>query len=140
MEKLMTESNNLSTRTKANTIQLGIWTIAWVLTTAIATFGPQFLWNFNTTLTIFGVLINLGVGFKMILVNKQNLDGLDELTRKIHLEAMAFTLGVGLVCGLSYELLSNIKLISFEPKIAHLIMLMAITYISGVFAGQRRYQ
>jgi hypothetical protein len=60
--------------------------------------------------------------------------------RKIQLEAMAFSLGVGLVCGLSYELLEDIKLISFEPEISHLIMLMAITYIGGVLAGQRKFK
>ncbi len=58
----------------------------------------------------------------------------------VQLEAMAFSLGVGLVCGLSYELLEDIKLITFEPEVSHLIILMAITYIGGVIAGNRRYK
>ena len=58
----------------------------------------------------------------------------------VQLEAMAFSLGVGLVCGLSYELLEDIKLITFEPEIAHLIILMALTYMVGVIAGNRRYK
>ena len=140
MEKLMNESSDLTTRTKINTVQLGLWTGVWVLTTALAAFGPKFFWEFNTPLTILGVLINLGIGFGMILANKRYLNGLDELMRKIQLEAMAFSLGVGLVCGLSYELLEDIKLISFEPEISHLIMLMAITYIGGVLAGQRKFK
>ncbi len=130
----MTESNDFTTRTKINTVQLGLWTGAWVLTTALAA------WEFNTPLTILGVLINLGIGFGMILANKRHLKGLDELMRKIQLEAMAFSLGVGLVCGLSYELLEDIKLITFEPEVSHLIILMAITYIGGVIAGNRRYK
>jgi len=64
----------------------------------------------------------------------------DELMRKIQLEAMALTLGVGLVVGMSYELLEDIKLISFEPQIPHLIMLMGFTYIIGIILGNRRYQ
>ncbi|MDE0586705.1 MAG: hypothetical protein OSB64_00005, partial [Candidatus Marinimicrobia bacterium] len=111
----MTESNDFTTRTKINTVQLGLWTGAWVLTTALAAFGPKLFWEFNTPLTILGVLINLGIGFGMILTNKRYLNGLDELMRKIQLEAMAISLGVGLVCGLSYELLEDIKLITFEP-------------------------
>ncbi len=140
MEKLMNESSDLTTRTKINTVQLGLWTGAWVLTTAFAAFGPKFFWEFNTPLTILGVLINLGIGFGMILANKRYLNGLDELMRKIQLEAMAISLGVGLVCGLSYELLEDIKLITFEPEVSHLIMLMALTYMVGLIAGNRRYK
>ncbi len=140
MEKLMNESSNLTTRTKINTVQLGLWTGVWVLTTALAAFGPKFFWEFNTPLTILGVLINLGIGFGMILANKRYLNGLDELMRKIQLEAMAISLGVGLVCGLSYELLEDIKLITFEPEVSHLIMLMALTYMVGLIAGNRRYK
>jgi len=140
MEKLMNESSDLTTRTKINTVQLGLWTGVWVLTTALAAFGPKFFWEFNTPLTILGVLINLGIGFGMILANKRYLNGLDELMRKIQLEAMAISLGVGLVCGLSYELLEDIKLITFEPEVSHLIMLMALTYMVGLIAGNRRYK
>ena len=55
----MTESNDFTTRTKINTVQLGLWTGAWVLTTALAAFGPKFFWEFNTPLTILGVLMTL---------------------------------------------------------------------------------
>ena len=140
MNKQMNDSGNLTARTKTHTIRLGFWTGTWVLSTAVAAFGPKFLWNFNTSLSIVGVLIHLGIGFGMILANKQYLNALDELMRKIQLEAMALTLGVGLVVGMSYELLEDIKLISFEPEISHLIMLMGFTYVIGIILGNRRYQ
>jgi hypothetical protein len=76
----------------------------------------------------------------MIRVFKQYLLGLDELQRKIQLDAIALTLGVGLVIGSSYELLEDIKLIPFEPEISHLIILMSLTYWVGVILGNRRYQ
>ena len=76
----------------------------------------------------------------MILVNKRNVRGWDELGQKIFLDAAAFTLGVGLVCGLSYELLEDIRLISSEPEIGHLIMLMALTFMVGMIAGHRKYR
>lgn len=140
MEKMVTESNDLTARTRKYTVQLGLWTGAWVLTTALAAFGPKFFWEFYTPLTILGVLINLVVGFGMVLANKRNLNGMDELMRKIQLEAMAISLGIGLVCGLSYGLLEDLKLISVKPEISHLIILMAIVYMIGVIAGQRRYK
>jgi hypothetical protein len=65
---------------------------------------------------------------------------MDEMQRYIQHEAMALTLGVGLVLGMSYELLEDIKLISFEPEISHLIILMCLTYFIGIILGNRRYQ
>jgi hypothetical protein len=76
----------------------------------------------------------------MILANRRHLQGLDEMQRKIFLDAGALTLGVGLVCGLSYELLEDIKLISFEPQISHLVILMCVSFMVGMVAGHRKYR
>jgi len=118
-------------RNKKNTARLGYWTLAWVVTMAAAAFGPKLVWDFATVPTIVAVLINLAVGFGMILANRRHLQGLDEMQRKIFLDAGALTLGVGLVCGLSYELLEDIKLISFEPQISHLVILMCVPGTAG---------
>jgi hypothetical protein len=62
------------------------------------------------------------------------------LQRLIQLEAISLAFGVGVVVGLSYELLEDVKLITFEPEISHLIMLMALTYMFGLFLGNRHYR
>tara|TARA_B100000686_G_scaffold153072_1_gene160450 strand:+ start:311 stop:736 length:426 start_codon:yes stop_codon:yes gene_type:complete len=127
-------------QTKKNTKRLFIWSLVWVLATAGVAFGPKNLWNFNTLLTIIAVLIHIGIGLGMIRVFKQFLLELDELQRKIHLDAMAISLGIGLVFGCSYEMLEDIKLIPFQPEIAHVIILMSLTYVVGAFLGHRKYQ
>lgn len=123
-----------------NTKQLAMWTGAWVATIAIAAFGPKLVWDYNPVLSIVAVLASLGVGFGMVRVNGHYLQGLDELQRRIFLEAAALTLGVGLVCGLAYDLLDDIKLITFNPEISHLVVLMSLTFMGGLIAGQRKYQ
>ena len=125
---------------KKNTVRLGFWTFAWVLSTALLAFGPKFLWDFQTTLTIGAVLLNLVIGFGMILANRQHLLGMDEMQQKIFLEAGALALGVGLVCGVSYEMLEDVKLISFEPEISHLVILMCLTFMAGMINGHRKYR
>ena len=126
--------------TKKNILRLFFWGVAWVLATAGAAFGPRFLWDFNTLPTMLGVLIHIGIGFGMIRMFRQYLLRLDELQRKIQLDAMALSLGVGVVFGVSYEMLEDIKLITFEPEISHLILLMCLTYCIGCILGNRRYQ
>ncbi|MCJ7592021.1 MAG: hypothetical protein MUO51_11790 [Woeseiaceae bacterium] len=123
-----------------NSVRLMFWTIGWVLTLALAAFGPKLIWNFQTALTILAVLVNLGAGAGMIMANGRHLRGLDELHRKIFLDTCALTLGAGLVSGLSYELLEDVRLISFQPEIPHLVILMCLTFLVGLIAGHRKYR
>ena len=140
MNKPKTDLSSWQASQKENTVRLRYWTIAWVLSLALAAFGPKLLWDFQTGLTILGVVINLAVGFGMIVANKRYVQGLDEMHRKIFLDAGALSLGVGLVCGLSYELLEDIKLITFEPEISHLVILMCLTFLAGMIVGHRKYR
>ncbi len=140
MNKETTQNSSLEARARKTTIQLAFWTSAWVMSTALTTFGPEYIWDYNTTLSMISVLLQLGFGFGMIFAHKQHLVGLDDLMRKIQLEAMAIALGVGLVVGLSYEALEASKLITFEPEISHLIVIMALTCVTSVVLGYRRYK
>ena len=140
MNDLKTGSNDWATNTTRNTVQLGLWTAAWLVTMAIATFGPQFIWSSNKPATILAVLVNLAIGFGMILANIRHLKGLDEMHQKIQLEAMGLALGVSIVVGLSYSLLDTTNLISFDAEISTLVILMSLTYLTGVVVGVRKYR
>lgn len=135
-----TSPNDWEATKARNTRNLRYWTLAWVLTSALAAFGPKFIWDYHTALTILGVVINLVMGFRMIIANRDYLRSLDEMHRKIFLDAGALSLGVGLVCGLSYELLEDIKLIPFEPEISHLVFLMCFAFMAGMIRGHRNYR
>lgn len=134
------DGSSWTASTNKNCAHLMIWTVAWIATTAIAAFGPKLVWDFATLPTIGAQLLNLGIGVGMIVATRRHVQGLDELQQKIFLEAGALTLGVGLVAGLSYELLEDVRLITFEPEISHLVILMAITFVLGTVAGNRRYR
>jgi hypothetical protein len=84
------------------------WTIPWVVTCALATFGPRVVWDLATIPTIARVLINLTAGVFRVLSIVKQVSAMDELQRKIYLDAVATTLGVGVVNGLSYALLEDI--------------------------------
>ena len=124
---------------KKNTHHLGYWTLAWVVTMAIANFGGKFVWEGNEWMTGLGILINVAVGFGMILANRRHLKGLDEMQQKIQLGAMGLTLGVGLVLGLAYSNIEN-NLIIADAGIPHVVMLMCLTYLFGIIAGRKRYK
>jgi ABC-type lipoprotein release transport system permease subunit len=122
------------------TLKLAVWTGAWVMTMAVATFGPEIFWPNSLALALLGVGINTAVGFGMILTNIQLIQQLDELQRKIHLDAMAITLGLSLVAGLSFSTLANIDAIPLKADISFLVIFMGVTYMIALLVGNRRYQ
>ena len=126
--------------TKRNTINLAIWTLAWVATMAISSFGPSLIWEDNTTLSVLAILLTFLVGLGMIYANVKHLNGLDELQRKIQLEAMGFALGLAVVAGLAYSSLEHTNLIDYNAEISHVVILIGITYFVGVLIGTSKYR
>ena len=136
----MNTNNDWNLATKRNTRHLAYWTAAWTLTMALVAFGPKFIWNFNSTISVVAIFMNTAIGIGMILANKRYLNGLDEMQRKLNLEAMAIALGVGVVGGLSYSMLDQSNVISYNAEISHLVILISITYLVGVVIGNIRYK
>ncbi len=132
--------NTWAMRQKKNTIRLFVWTAGWTLSLALATFGPKFLWQGNSTMTVLAIIINLVFGIGMIFANKHHLKGLDEMLQKIELEAMAVALGVGVVAGISYSVMDITNLISTDAEISHLVILIGLTYMAGAIIGRIRYK
>ena len=135
-----TKTNKAYSKGRVSEAKVAYWGLAWVLATAGAAFGPELLWGYGTLMTSVAVATQLALGFGMIWAFKGVLLAMDDLQRLIQLEAISLALGVGIVVGISYELLEDVKLITFEPEISHLIMLMSLTYVFGLFLGNRRYQ
>jgi hypothetical protein len=135
----MMKNETWEKKSKRNSLNVLMWSALWVVSMAITGFAPRYVWDYNTTLSIISVAVHLLVGLGMILANRRHLLGLDKLQQKIQYSAMALCLGVGLVAGLSYELLEDIKLITFQPEIPHLVILMCLTYMVGIIMGKKRY-
>ncbi len=140
MTKPKTSSSKWAANNQRNSVRLKGWSAAWVVSIAVAAFGPKFIWNYATITTTIAVLFSLVVGFGMIVSTKQHLAGLDEMHQKVFRDAAVMTLGVGLVIGICYELLEDIKLITFQPEISHLIILMCLTFLVGMKVGHRKYR
>ena len=74
-----------NTQNKQNTKNLALWTMAWLFSMVLATFGSKFIWENEFVLTAIGVILNALLGKGMILANIPHLNGLDDLQKKIQL-------------------------------------------------------
>jgi hypothetical protein len=123
-----------------NTLGLAAWTAAWVASLALAAFAPGVLWNNQVAPTLLAIAVNVAVGVGMLFANKRHLQAQDELQRTLQLQAMAWSLGAGLVGGLAWTLFARHGLVAFEAEIAHLVVFMAVVYLAGSIAGVLRYR
>ena len=123
-----------------NSKELKIWTLAWTLSMAIATFGPQFLWNEESIGTLLAIMVNLILGVRMILANRKFINSGDELQKKIQLESLGLTLGLAVIVGLSYSLLDQMNLISGNAEISVLVLFIGITYLVTMTVNNRKYK
>ena len=91
-------------------------------------------------LTIIGVIVNALLGAGMILANIRHLNSLDELQKKIQLDAMGIALGIGVVGGLSYSLFDTTNLMESDAEISVIVILISITYLITLAIGQYRHK
>jgi hypothetical protein len=124
---------------KKEILKLAGWTWSWVASLAFATFGPKFIWDDHQLLTILAVVTNFGNGIAMIIANRNFFNSLDELQRKMQLEALGITLGLAVIVGITYSLLDSTNLISSDAEIGFLVGFIGITYFISLLNIRRRY-
>jgi len=127
-------------RIQTNTRRVAIWNGAWVMATALMAFGPRFLWNRASVLTLLGVGLDFAVGVGMVLSTKRYVMELDDLQRRVYLNALGITVGVGLIVGIPFSVMDSYHMIPFKADIAFLLMLMSVTFVASLLWGRRRYR
>ena len=115
------------------------WTLAWIASLAFLTGAENSLWD-NIIFTQIGLIINLAIGIGMIIANKNLFKTYDELQKKIQFEAMAITLGLAVVVGLTYEVSFDFGVINSEPEFEYLVLFISFSYTASNIINARRYR
>jgi len=103
-------------------------------------FGPKFLWNRALGFTLLAVALDVAVGVGMIVATISHVMELDELQRKVYLNALGITVGVAVIAGVPYSVMNSYHVIPFPSDVAHLVMLMSLTFVVTFVYGTRRYR
>lgn len=123
------------------TAWLAIWALAWTSTLAVAKFGPEHWWDPSQTALSWGAIaINVLAGIGWIVAYAKYLRSLDELWRKINLDALAITLGAGWVVGFAFIVIDAAGLVENTVNIALLPVFLAVVYVATIAAGYVRYR
>ena len=130
---------SLPARDIKNANIVNLWALIWAGTLILSTYLLEYDW-FSTPLpTLSALSIHAGTGLALILAYKRFLKHLDELERKIQLEALALAVGLAIVGFSSYSILEKAAMVP-DLKPSYLIVLLALTYCIGITAGRIRYR
>ena len=123
-----------------STRKLAIWTGAWVVSVAVATFGSILVWDESLLLKLASISLNFAIGLGAIRANIRHIQSLDEMMQRVHLEAMGMALGLSIISGISLSILSSSDVIPFKVDISIMVALMGLIYGVGTFVGMWRYK
>jgi hypothetical protein len=140
--RLVQAHDQIGAYSEANkrTVQLALWTLAWVATLALARFGPEYLWDSQPAASWAAVAINIAAGIGLIVAHARYLRGIDELQRKIMQDALAVTLGVGWVGGFAYVVADTADLLTREVNSGTFPALLGVVYMVAIIVGHIRYR
>lgn len=122
-----------------STKKLAAYTFIWVLCSALATFGPKYIWE-NLLFTYAGVMLYMVAGGAMILVNRKHILSQDELQQRMHLEALSITLGIAVVLGLGLSILEQQALLGFKVDFAFMTIIIGLSYMVSLGVNLRRFK
>ncbi len=140
MKPSKTLENTYHSRTLKNVLHLAGWAGAWLATCALMAFGPRFLWNQDLPFTLVAVGLNFAIGVGLVLAHKRYLASLDELQRKVYLDALGITVGVILIVSIPYAVLDRYNIVHLNNQVSGLMVLMSVTFLVSLFYGTWRYR
>lgn len=127
-----------SARDRRNQRKIVLWSVAWIGPFLFVDLAVTNGWIEGDTFAIVATLAVTVLGIGLLLAFRRFLKDADELRRKIELDALALTVGVGIVAGFSYSLLESAGLID-KAELMNLVVVMAATYVIAVIVGLRRF-
>ncbi len=130
-------AKGLPKRDTKNANRVNMWAIGWVISLAISTyFAERLVGEVSIALLAF-FAIHLFCGVALLRSYRRFLIELDEMERKVQLEAMASAVGLTLLVFSAGGILARAEIVpDLDPAI--LIVVMSLTYMAGLIIGRIR--
>ena len=131
-------AKGLAKRDLKNANRVNLLALLWAGTLMLSTYltkGEQ-----PNSIFIIGTFsLHTLIGIAMLVSYRHFLIQLDEMERKVQLDALALSVGVTIISFSSYSILENGAIVP-PLNAAYLIALMALTYMVGIIKGRINYR
>ncbi|MCG9731464.1 hypothetical protein L1D44_16850 [Shewanella sp. Isolate13] len=132
-------AKGLPKRDLKNANRVNLLALFWALTLMISTFLSENELLSSGLLITLAFCIHTLLGIAMLASYRHFLVQLDEMERKVQLDALALSVGVAIISFSSYSILENNAIVP-PLNAAYLIVLIALTYIVGIIKGRISYR
>lgn len=139
MGKPLTNLSDYDSRSIRDSIVLVIWIFAWMAVLTLADKAALYEWWSAEWITLLAVAVNVVLGFVVIFKFMSMLRSMDDLQRKIQLEALSMALGISIVGCAAYSLLVTWGYI-VDEEVSDIFFLMCVSYSASVLIGVWRYR
>lgn len=139
MNKTECERSAYDSRSIRDNLVMVLWVFIWMASLTVADKAALYGWWEDGWLTLLAVAVNIALGLGMMVAFMRLLRGMDELQRKIQLDALSMALGISLVGCAAYSLLVTWGYI-VDEEVTDIFMLMCVSYSAAVLIGVWRYR
>ena len=139
----MNESPNAVTnydkRSIRDNLKFVSWVFLWTASSVICQKAKAYGWWEAEWITLMSIAVNAALGLLLVHYYRQMLNRMDDLQRKIHLEAISISFGLGLVLSISYTILVTWGYI-INGQVSDIFTLMCISYAAAIVLNTVRYK
>jgi hypothetical protein len=130
-------AKGLPERDKKNANKVNLWAFGWMGTLMLN--AILFEAYESTNLILFSLILlgHIGCGIMLVLSYRKFLSELDEMERKVQLEALALAVGFAILVFSTGGILSSIDVVP-SPSASILIAVISLTYMAGLIVGRIR--
>jgi hypothetical protein len=139
MNKAECRRSDYDSRSIRDNLVMVLWVFIWMASLTVADKAALYGWWEDGWLTLLAVAVNVALGLGMMVAFMRLMRGMDELQRKIQLDALSMALGISLVGCAAYSLLVTWGYI-VDEEVTDIFMLMCVSYSAAVLIGVWRYR
>lgn len=139
MGKASMKLSDYDSRSIRDNLVLVMWVFAWMAALTVADKAALYGWWSAEWLTMLAIAVHVAIGIGMIFKFMSMLRGMDDLQRKIQLEALSLSLGISMVGCAAYSLLVTWGYI-IDEEVTDIFMLMCVSYAASSLFGVWRYR
>lgn len=131
--------SDYDSRSIRDNLVLVAWVFAWMAALTVTDKAALYGWWSAAWITMLAITVHVLLGLGMIFKFMAMLRNMDDLQRKIQLEALSMALGISLVGCAVYSLLVTWGYI-VDEEVSDIFILMCVSYSASVLFGVWRYR
>jgi len=139
MNTTTSQTGTYDKRSIKENLKLLAWVFTWMASLIISDKAALYGWWTAEWITVLSIIINASFGMLLVHRYRFMLKGMDDLQRKIQLEALSMAFGVSVVGTISYSLLVTWGYI-VDEEVTDIFLLMCMSFTASVLLNNVRYK